>query len=295
MFHEYALDPSVLSNWERTRYFLDAFGPCRGRLLAEYPRRWKRMVYQQLRCPDVEKKRIEERLAVLERRVFSGRVNAAFDPDSSWLENAVRENARVAFRAIVANASEAPNVLDANAVDERDTLWRADSGRRMPREAAEFVAAIQILLEASSRIILVDPYFRADQAAKTAPLIALCSAATAQGVRIEVHFKDEPLSYAWAIAQAERCLPPLLPPGGGVELRCWKERAGGERLHNRYLLTDIGGVQFGDGIEVGEAGQHDRVSILDDPSWLALWSHFASDVPAFDEGGIVRRVEARRR
>jgi hypothetical protein len=295
MFHEYALDPSVLSNWERTRYFLDAFGPWRGRLLAEYPRRWKRLVYEQLQCPDLERKRIEERLAVLDRRVFSGRSGAPFDPLDTWLDNAVRENGRLPFRAIVSNERRAPNVLDANALDDREALWRVDSGRRIPRAAAEFVKAVQILLDASTRVILVDPYFRADQPDKTGPVVAFCSALAGRQVRLEVHFRDEPWSYDWAVQQAERYLPGLLPLGIRLELRCWKERLGGERLHNRYLLTDVGGVQFGDGIEVGNAGQHDRMSILDEPSWSSLWSHYASEAPAFDEAGAVRYVESRHR
>jgi len=290
MFHEYALDPSVLSNWDRTRYFLDAFGPWRGRLLAEYPRRWKRLVYQQLRCADVERSRIVERLAALDRRVFSGRSNASFDPNDAWLNNAVRENSRIPFRAIVANESLPPNVLDASVLDDREPLWRVDSGRRVGRNGAEFVAAVQVLLSASSRVILIDPHFRSDQRAKTDVVVAFCSAVMGTAT-IEVHFRDEPISYAEAMRQAELRLPGMLPQGSRIALRCWKERDGGERLHNRYVLTDIGGVQFGDGIEVGDDGQYDRVSILDEASWAALWMHYASNAPAFDEVGEIRLIE----
>ena len=67
--------------------------------------------------------------------------------------------------------------------------------------------------------------------------------------------------------------------------RCWKEWAGGARLHNRYLLTDIGGVQFGDEIEVGDPGHEDRVSILDEPSRVRLWDHHTGNPPAFDPAG----------
>jgi hypothetical protein len=294
MFHEYAVDPSVLSNWDKTRYFLDAFGPWRGRLLAEYPRRWKRLVYQQLRCPDIERKRIEERLAALDPRVFSGRSNAPFDPDDLWLDNAVRENERIPFRAIIATESRDPNVLDASAVDDREPLWRVDSGRRLPRAAADFVAAVRVLLAASRRVILVDPYFRADQREKSEPLVAFCSAVAGTQATIEVHFSDEPRSYELAMGQAEQYLPRLLPVGARVVLRCWRARERGERLHNRYLLTDIGGVQFGDGIEAGDVGQYDRVSILDEPSWSVLWEQYAGSTPAFDEAGEIRNVEGRR-
>src|SRR5690606_3465563 len=129
----------------------------------------------------------------------------------------------------------------------------------------------------------------------TDALVALVAAVAGTRAIIEVHFSEEPRSYALAMAEASRILPRVLPIGMSVTLRCWKQRVGGERLHNRYLLTDVGGVQFGDGIEVGEAGEHDRVSILDDPSWTALWVHYASDAPAFDDGGAPCTVASSRR
>ena len=91
--------------------------------------------------------------------------------------------------------------------------------------------------------------------------------------------------YAKCMADAVRYLPRLLPPGSKVTLRCWNERPGGARLHNRYLLTDIGGVQFGDEIEVGDPGHEDRTSILDEPSLAKLWEHYTGTPPAFDAAG----------
>ncbi len=46
MFHEYALEPAVLSNWASVRYFLDAFAPWKGRFIAAYPKDWKKRVYE---------------------------------------------------------------------------------------------------------------------------------------------------------------------------------------------------------------------------------------------------------
>ena len=97
--------------------------------------------------------------------------------------------------------------------------------------------------------------------------------------------RGEPRSYAKCMADAVRYLPRLLPPGSKVTLRCWNERPGGARLHNRYLLTDIGGVQFGDEIEVGDPGHEDRMSILDEPSLAKLWDHYTGTPPAFDAAG----------
>jgi hypothetical protein len=298
MFYEFALEPTVLSSWERVRYFLDAFGPWKGRFLAEYPRKWKRMVYDGLTCPDIEKKRIEERLARLEKRVFSRRVAAtAYDGTRPWLANAEAEHSRQPFRAIVAAAgssSGAAHVLSGADVDETDERWRVDVGRLVSREPAMFVQALRLLLDASQRLIIIDPYFRADQDDKTRPLAAFCRAVGTQAT-VEVHFSDEPRGYEPCMRDAARALPNLLPDGLQITLHCWKERPAGPRLHNRYLLTDIGGVKFGDGIEMGDAGQEDHLSILDEPSRLKLWNQYIGPAIAFDSGGVPQRFVGARR
>lgn len=285
MFFEYAVDPAVLSSWERVRYFLDAFGPWKGRFLAEYPRRWRKMVYQGLTCPDVERKRIVERLARLDPRAFSPRSGAPYDPALDWLSNAEAEHQREPFRAIVATSASGSHVLDASAVDEAAELWRVDPGKLLAREPAVVVQAILLLLRASSRILLIDPYFRADQGDKALMLRELCRAVAGQSVEIEVHFADEHAGYGACIGHANRVLPTLLPCTTTVTLHCWRERVGGPRLHNRYLLTDTGGVQFGDGIERGEPGHDDRISILEEATRARLWNQYASASPAFDPAG----------
>lgn len=284
MFHEYALEPAVLSNWERTRFFLDAFGPWRGRFLAKFPKHWKRMVFERLRCPDVERLRIVERLTCLDPRVFSPR-HGPYDPEKPWLENALLEHRRSPFRAIVADQATEGGILDAGAVDDRSDLWRVDTGAVVPREAAAFVKALELLLLASSRVVLVDPYFRADHYDKTYALVAFCGAVANSATTVEVHFSEEARGYTDCMRAAARNLPGFLPRGSKVTLRCWRQRPGGPRLHNRYVLTDIGGVKFGDSIEVGDPGHEDHLSILDEPSRVLLWEQFVGNSPGFDEAG----------
>jgi len=285
MFYEYALEPAVLSSWDRTRFFLDAFGPWKGRFLAEYPRRWKRDVFEGLNCPDVEKKRITERLQRLDKRVFSPRANAPYEPSRAWIDNALLEHQRQPFRAIVASLESAePHVLDASQVDDTCELWRVESGQFVSREPAAFLQAVGLLLDASSRVVVIDPYFRADQDDKTQPLVAFCRHVQGRAV-IEVHFSEDPRSYEICMRDAARALPRLLPAGMKVTLHCWKEREGGPRLHNRYILTEIGGVKFGDSIELGGTGHEDHLSILDKPSWEKLWDQYAGPTPTFDPAG----------
>ncbi len=286
MFHEFALDPAVLSSWDRARYFLDAFGPWKGRFLAEYPKRWKKIVIDRLTCQTMEKHRIVERLVQLDKRVFSPRTGAAYDISRSWLENAEGEHRRQPFRAIVAaEGSAKPYVLDGAEVDDRSPLWRVEAGRMLTRDPGAFSQALRLLLDVSTHIVVIDPYFRADQDDKTQPLVAFCRLLKGTA-SVEVHVSDEKRSYDLAMRDANRALPNILPEGMEVTLHCWSPVPGGARLHNRYLLTEIGGVQFGDSVEMGNTGQQDRVSILDESSRAALWEQYCGEHPAFKSAGM---------
>lgn len=296
MFYEYALDPAVLSSWERVRYFLDAFGPWKGRFLAEYPRRWRKLVYDGLRCNAVERTRIEERLRRLDERVFSRRPGSTFNGKRPWLDNAEAEHERSAFRAIIALETRGKDyILDGSVVDETEERWRVEQGCILPRDPLNFVHALGLLLRESSHVVMIDPYFRADQPDKTSPLTTLCQVFQTANVQIEIHGSEKDLAYAEVIRHAKRALPDAIPEEMKVLLRCWKERPGGARLHNRFLLTDIGGVQFGDSIERGEPSHEDRLAIVDEPSHKALWAQYVGSPAAFDEAGPPCQFTGRKR
>jgi len=286
MFYEYAVDPAALSNWERVRFFFDAFGPWKGRFLTDFPsRKWRKMIYDGLNCGDMEKKRIEERLRSLDTRVFSRRAGSSYNDAQSWIDNALAEHGRLPFRAIIAAGDRAEDfVLDAADLDDRHALWAVPQGRLIVRQAEALTEALRVLIARSKRVVVIDPYFRADQHDKRVMLVSICALS---GGEVEVHFADgEALpGYRLCMEHAARALPGSIPEGKTVTLHCWSERAGGARLHNRYLLTEIGGVQFGDGIESGRPGQTDRVSILEESTRAALWADFAGEAATFERVG----------
>ena len=57
-------------------------------------------------------------------------------------------------------------------------------------------------------------------------------------------------------------MPPIIPKGLLVTFRQLKEKPGGDKLHNRYLLSDIGGIDFGAGLDDGKEGWTDDIRIL---------------------------------
>lgn len=58
-------------------------------------------------------------------------------------------------------------------------------------------------------------------------------------------------------------------------------------LHNRYILTDVGGVQFGVGLDEGDPGMTDDVVLLEANVFNRRLQDFAGPAYAFDIEGQV--------
>lgn len=281
MYREYALEPAVLFTWDQVRFFLSHVGPWCGRFIARYPKTWKRMVYDGLsNCGEVERKRIEERLRQLDDRVFTPRTGAPYDAAQPWVANALDEHTRHPFAAIIARSGTA-GVVDAADIGDHHPDWTDDHSELIKRTPQDFAAALAMLLKYAKRMLVIDPYFRADQADKRDTLVAFV-ALLPPTAAVEVHAGERDVKAHHLRSVANDYLPARLPAGMSLTLRIWQQRIGGPRLHNRYLLTEIGGVQFGDGVESGNPGETDRISILKEATRLELWSHFVDPATAFD-------------
>jgi hypothetical protein len=64
----------------------------------------------------------------------------------------------------------------------------------------------------------------------------------------------------------------------------WRENQKGEKLHNRFILTDIGGVSFGVGLDDsdGADGQTDDIQLLNEETYNLRFAQYAGSAPAFD-------------
>jgi len=54
-----------------------------------------------------------------------------------------------------------------------------------------------------------------------------------------------------------------LSAGITLHFRRWAELPGGEKLHNRYLISDIGGVILGVGLDAGSPDETDALNLMD--------------------------------
>ena len=285
MFYEYALEPQLLNNWRDFRYFFENMGVSKGRLISRYPKHWKRLVYESLTdCGDAEKKRIEEALIRADEKLL--RRNNEWNGNEDWLTNAEAEHARRPFHAIIARSNPHANasVLVGDALNEHEPLWLLNTTCDVPRNARDMADSVATLLQASREIVFIDPHFAPEMSRYRRPLKAFLQAAlqnrTINLECVEYHLKAKSevgffqaecakLAYEW-------------PAGIEIRFRRWQELPGSEKLHDRFILTERGGVQFSVGLDDGNEGETTNVHILSEELRRSTWNKYLSNSPAFE-------------
>jgi hypothetical protein len=63
-------------------------------------------------------------------------------------------------------------------------------------------------------------------------------------------------------------LAPLMPTGNRLIVFFWQRQPGGKKMHPRYILTELGGLQPDFGLDEGDApGDTTEVALLGETIW----------------------------
>lgn len=313
MFFEYALEPELVAQWcDRTGFaaFMQRFGIDARRIVSRFPKRWERSVedafFQRYPTPTfTQKQRKMQIISYLTKRMVR-RGSANFDNSISWLENAEQEHADRPFGGIVACANPRQHAAVAVVCSSDDILERFDQipqgSREVARAANEMASALAPLLRCCGYAVFVDPHFDARQrflepfrhfmeelvvkrVAHSPPITELHIA-----VENQLNPASELQEANQRLARLQRDLPNVIPRGHAVRVVVWREKLRGQKLHNRYLLTDIGSVSFGTGLDCNEESFHqnlpqaqtDDICCLSEEHQDKRWCEYVS-APAFDK------------
>lgn len=289
MLHEYALDPEVISNWQSFRYFVDSFGVSEGRLISQFPKHWKRMVYESVgrnRPTEIERARIEERLRRIDDRLL--KQSRAYNGEVNWANNAFEQHQTKPFHAIITtqNNPGIEGILVADETDKDNQLWNISTQRRIPRVATDLAQAVSSLLKIAEHIIFIDPYFDPDKLRFRRPLEQFLQEALHQhsvvkkiDYHVKVEFENETERNNLKHNFDSSCLnkiAPIVPNGVQITFSRWKERAGGKRFHARYILTERGGVLIENGLDDdnNDGGQVTPIVLLNFDVYSEVWNDF---------------------
>jgi len=260
MLHEFALDPQLISDRHSARYFFDACKPEKGRLISQYPKKWKRMVFRHCQeiLPDGSSlKYIEERLRKLDASLV--RTSRTYDSEKDWLVNAVASHNEEPFRAIV-SPSPGPGVLAAE-VDENTPDWKTDVCITVERKPADLTIGCCGLLKQAKELVFIDPYFDGARAQMRVfkALLAEALSGLALG-RIEYHVKENRLDHQAYVQRIQNDILPQLPLlPAPLHIIRWQD--GNETLHDRYILTDLAGVSIPQGLSECRAEESDTTEV----------------------------------
>ncbi len=292
MIHEYAVDPDSLSSFNEIWQALEQFGVAHGRVLVQCPKKWWGIVKMNLELAastlhPAEYKALEERCFRLkESRKMIFRKNLKFDGEKPFLQALEAEHADRPFQAAVqlqpGGGSSIP-VLSRFDLHEGNPLWKVRRSAAVERNADALANVIAPLLRISADFLFVDPYF-AGKPQDYQSLVRMMQVVAERQIalqRIEVHTGTKG-TREFILDKCRTSISSRLPAGIEIKIFQWKERDGGERLHDRFVLTDRGGVLSTYGWDSGEPGQTTEVSLLDEDSYLLRWQQYQRETSAFN-------------
>ncbi len=300
LIHDYALEPKLVAEGDPFLYrYLTQykkFSWDTGRVVVQYPSTWRKLIEKLVG----DEKRLEVLLAWLPRTQVV-RIASRWNDSFTWLENAEQENGLHPFHVILArdNPRNQSNVVRAEDISSGTANSALDDplpSVTVNRTAAKMATYIEPLLRYATQIHFIDPHFCPLQDRFKNPLRKFLKIICydSRKVTLEYHtsasYSDAP---DWDKFQKDckNCLPHLIPKGFKLAIRRWKNRKGGERFHNRYILTNIGGVAFGNSIAESPKGE-DNISRLSDIDSLRWRNKYSGHSPAFaPEGKIEIEVD----
>lgn len=300
MLHEYGIDPEVIAQWAKPQYkkkhLINSFGIGTPRLVSRYPQNWARRAWRasgtSADASGRDHTRTVELIKALTEKMIR-RDQSEWDDNQSWLDNAIKQHASVPFRAILTTsvASTFPReVVPLTEIDDSVLLWDIQNSITVARIAESLAAAVSSMLKLAEEIVFVDPHFNPAREhyrnafgaylrecfrdRTSTPAISILGKLKPDGAE-KRHFKE--------ICSVN--LSRMVPAGAAIKICRLEERKQGQKLHNRFILTDIGGVGFATGLDEAspdQQGSEDDLFILGADAYRERWRQYVDPAIAFD-------------
>ena len=304
MHSEYAVEPAAIgADWNTFKYIIEKFGFEKGRLISRLPGKWEKKVLAAAKDAGVSDIRISSMIERLKntkkiRIVDFGRT---FDGSQSWVDNALREHASRPFRGIICAAKPAgcAEALTAADCDDENDLMEAPISRDVARVADSISDALFVLTASSEEIDIVDPFFdlRPEKGDFMGPITSLLTKLSIAGFcakTIRIHFRTHgtrPPDHILA-RDAPRLTRGLIPHSFKLQLFEWAQIPGGKDFHDRFILTNAGGLMIGIGPSARGATETATFTLLADTHAQEIRARFTYESTVYNRVGAVVQVDS---
>lgn len=298
MYKEYAVEPSAIGqSWEVFRYLIEKFDFEEGRLISRFPGKWERMVLEAAKAegvPDTAYLKIVEKLRQKKKTALL-KAGREYDPSKAdWVANALASHQEHPFEGIIVRQKieDEQAVLVDDVDGDHPVLARARSAD-VPRTAAGISEACSTLLASSNSVDLVDPFFdlRPNRSNYLDPLRLMLNRYSAgrENLIMRVHYRDHHSRPPEQILLRNSGVwtQGIIPAGVELHLIAWAAKPGGEDFHDRFVLTELGGLQVGAGLAATNQNENATVTILDTVHACQIRARFSDGSNAFDRVGNI--------
>jgi hypothetical protein len=281
MFSEFAVEPAAMvTNIDRFLGMIDKFSVDQGRIISDFAQgRWSPAVIDRAIANglgEIAVASIVERLHEKRDQKAIARFRPYPGVAGGWTANALHADAGTPFYGIITDAGNCNHARECSAADARSDRppLLVDDFADIPRTAAAILDIAAPLIKVSRKLHLIDPHigFAPRWLNPLRALIAACGAPMELTVHAYATGDDKPTRqyFEGRVRQYFQALP----AGVGVTFRRWERRPGGQEFHDRAILSDVGGMTFGHGLDEGDPGTTVHVHRLGRGGWQALLAKF---------------------
>ena len=280
MIREFALDPEAVVIWTdkpTQKLVLEAFRPGSGRLPACLPNDWGKVAIAGI-ADQNRRKEFEVFIGTLVSRNSKRQAMAWNRKTRTWLQNALVEHKIVPFHAIVTptKVDDCPQAVGTD-LDLENAPWNVARTIRIPRDGQALASTLAPMLFAARSIIILDPVFRPEFRFDNPieHLLAACANPNfTTEVSVLIREKDRDKPWADMSNDCERLIK-LIPPKVILNIIYVPEASITTRLHNRFVLAEMGGVMLGNSIDQSD-GQTNDLALMDDDHFMQVLSEASS-------------------
>lgn len=249
MNDEYALDPAIASQVSKLKFLLSKFGVYEGRFISRFPARWIKLAFEGITDQN-DRYKLQLLMERCEKEAAFIRSNRTYDGEKLWVVNASEQHDEAPFTGLISTEAR-PGFIGIDEVDP--TSFSGSRDARVTGSIENMMKAIRPLIEMSSSLYLVDPYFWPCEG-RTCELLAAVLAERRSGTE----FRAFVSSKHWPeVNLADKLIQGALPSfslgKGRFNVQVCDDQKATLRLHARYLFSDRGGVRLDKGLCTDEA------------------------------------------
>jgi hypothetical protein len=303
MIKVFALQPEAITDISLIQR-LEQFGFDQGRILGKVPKSWMKFVTQAIQDTDP---RHRKRLVVQLERLLKDRAIQPLPADSvdaSWILAATSVSEEYLHGIIVNERNDASDARVLGLGDHigDSKIWKVATNTLSSRDVKSMASQVAVLMRYACDVKFVDPYFTGEK--RHLDFVSHCvshrnTSPLKAKINIEFHFlwrRRQPgddyatlrlkskFCFNATVQSTQRSLSGSLRPNDRITWCQWteKEDQDHQRFHERYVLTDLGGVEFGGGLDTVNSSQQTSVNLLSKTTVNTLNSRFRKDGKEFE-------------